>query len=262
MSNTSIPSTSPLCWVCMRPPHIALAICGKCGKRFHDGSCGHVPEVKEYERADPDDLARGQWGGGIRIRKDRARAVCDVCIGRFPLDDKERLDLFKSIEISNDSIDRAKMLHESLAESERRTALRIEHHNDRIAQERRGLKALDDELSRLRRQWRTLHKLIDEYESLQERTIAALAVPPEAMSEQSMLLELRRRLDELFQQGSSLRRKQEEFRVRIDGHEREICRLSEELEELAVGKKNQRDYIESLSRSIALPPRDIKGSSQ
>jgi hypothetical protein len=71
--------------------------CSKCRRQFHKGPCGQVPTETDYERPDPDDLLRGQFGGGsIRVEMVISKAVCKICDGRLPKDRTERLAVFSS----------------------------------------------------------------------------------------------------------------------------------------------------------------------
>lgn len=68
--------------------------CSKCGNSFHDEACGMVPTESVLEEPDPDDLLRGQFTGGRRVRRVRDKAVCGVCLDRFAAESEHRRAYF------------------------------------------------------------------------------------------------------------------------------------------------------------------------
>lgn len=86
-----------VCSICEVPDGAGLYRCVKCGNQFHKERCGHVPEEIETVQADPDDLIRGQYGGGTRRRVRRDRASCGVCERMFPKDRETRIAPFERL---------------------------------------------------------------------------------------------------------------------------------------------------------------------
>ncbi len=189
MVQRQVAGNNSVCWICEEDIASPFT-CSKCRKPFHAKSCGHVPTITEYARADPDDLARGQWGGGAHIVMDPSQATCGVCTKRFPKDRDARLALFQD-------------LKEHEARKNRVESLRVEdpldtssgltdHASDLMRIEsslleiRVGLeaaqsehKAIAQEAQRKMSDWRQLGQLLRDQHDLNRRIANLLSIPLE-----------------------------------------------------------------------------------
>lgn len=254
MMHTTSKNGQAHCWVCEQPERVRLVTCSKCRHPFHWGSCGVVPEVPDIESIDPDDILRGQYSGGPRLRKDWSHAVCDVCSGVASSDRATRLVHFANQRRYEEEKRQARLRRDRMARE-------VEQRLDCVVATERKLTVFIDEVSRKKKQiateledvnrridrakarWRTLRGLISVQGQVNNQAMEALSMPEEQVRELSLLPLLCEVQERVEREGRALVRTKNDLNERLNKLEDELRSAEEERKAKVVERT---EVVESL----------------